>query len=113
MPTSVSDLKCHLKHFLRVITNQKNSQIIHPTIDFGSLFGLLSSVITLIFSVPVRDDYNIAGRYCEPEVDIPSRRNTLQLLAHPATYDRNYVSTLFIPSTCRDQHHPVDFILTF
>ncbi|KAH6716910.1 hypothetical protein BKA61DRAFT_671380 [Leptodontidium sp. MPI-SDFR-AT-0119] len=74
------------------VTIDAQNAIIHPTIDFGSLFGLLSSVITLIFSVPVRDDYNIAGRYCEPKVDIPSRRNTLQLLAHPATYDRNYWS---------------------
>jgi len=71
----------------------KTRSFIHPTIDLGSLFGLLSSVITLIFSVPVRGTYNIAGRYCEPEVDIPSRRNSLQLLAHPATYDRNYVGS--------------------
>ncbi len=69
-------------------------QIVHPTIDLGSLFGLLSSVVGLLSGLTVRGDYNIAGTYCEPEVDIPSRRNTLQLLAHPATYDRNYVSLL-------------------
>lgn len=82
-------------------------QIIHPTIDFGSLFGLLSSVITLGFSATVRGSYNIAGRYCEPEVDITSRRNTLQLLAHPATYDRNYVSTNPIPKSSIDAHYRV------
>jgi hypothetical protein len=39
----------------------------------------------------VQGAYNIAGRYCEPEVYNASRANTLQLLAHPATYNRNYV----------------------
>ena len=49
--------------------------------------------------MPVRGTYNIAGRYCEPEVDIPSRRSALQLLAHPATYDRNYVRSPPRPDT--------------
>ncbi|CZT43846.1 uncharacterized protein RSE6_03939 [Rhynchosporium secalis] len=74
-----------------VVIDAQNA-VVHPTIELGSLFGLLSSVITLGLSVPVRGTYNIAGRYCEPEVDVPSRKNTLQLLAHPATYDRNYWS---------------------
>lgn len=42
----------------------------------------------------VQGTYSIAGRYCEPEVYVSSRANTLQLLVHPATYDRNYVSVL-------------------
>ncbi|CZR62399.1 uncharacterized protein PAC_12296 [Phialocephala subalpina] len=41
----------------------------------------------------VSGGYDIAGRYCKPEVHIASRQHTLQLLAHPATYERNYVSS--------------------
>jgi hypothetical protein len=67
-------------------------QIISPTLDLGSQVGLLSSVVGLFFGLTVLGTYDIRGTYCEPEVNIPSRSNTLQLLAHPATYDRNYVS---------------------
>lgn len=57
----------------------------------GRLLGILG--FSSLFSWgTIQNTYNIAGRYCEPEVYNASRANTLQLLAHPATYDRNYVS---------------------
>lgn len=60
--------------------------------------NILSGAVTTLFSiaVPFTGTYNIAGRYCEPEVTIVKRRDTLQILVHPATYDRNYVSASHI-----------------
>lgn len=54
---------------------------------------LLSSLVGLVFDALVEGTFNIRASYCEPEVHIPSRANTLQLLVHGATYDRNYVSS--------------------
>ena len=75
--------------------------------EFGpSLNSALSNILSLLEPVEsllnfqrgqIKGKYSITGRYCEPEVNIPTHANTLQLLAHPATYDRNYVS-LFLPS---------------
>lgn len=53
--------------------------------------SLLTSLVGWTFDVLVEGTFEIAGSYCEPEVQIPSRTNTLQLLVHGATYDRNYV----------------------
>ncbi|CAJ0550196.1 Ff.00g101260.m01.CDS01 [Fusarium sp. VM40] len=44
------------------------------------------------FNVPVRGTFNIAARYCEPEIKIPFKQHTLQILVHGITYDRNYWS---------------------
>jgi hypothetical protein len=57
------------------------------SISAGILNGI-SSLLTL------RATYSIAGTYCEPEVHNTTRKNTLQFLAHPATYDRNYVCSM-------------------
>ncbi|EKD19781.1 ctr copper transporter family protein [Drepanopeziza brunnea f. sp. 'multigermtubi' MB_m1] len=77
------------------VTITCDNSIISPTIDLGSQVGLLSSVVGLFFGLTVLGTYDIRGTYCEPEVNIPSRSNTLQLLAHPATYDRNYWSPAY------------------
>lgn len=69
-------------------------QVLDPNLDTTGLLALLASGINLSFTSLVEGNYNIAGRYCEPEVHNPLRHNTLQLLAHPATYDRNYVSSI-------------------
>ncbi|KUJ10286.1 uncharacterized protein LY89DRAFT_675142 [Mollisia scopiformis] len=74
------------------LRNSRASKILDPDLDTTGLLALLSSGINLPFTSLIEGSYDIAGRYCEPEVDVPSRRNTLQLLAHPATYDRNYWS---------------------
>ncbi|KAM5529222.1 ctr copper transporter family protein [Fusarium oxysporum f. sp. phaseoli] len=44
------------------------------------------------FNVPVHGTFNIAARYCEPEIKIPFKQHTLQILVHGITYDRNYWS---------------------
>jgi hypothetical protein len=53
-------------------------------------------VSTLVFDIPVQGTFHISASYCEPEVHIPSRVDTLQLLVHGATYTRNYVSVPFL-----------------
>ncbi|KFY02422.1 hypothetical protein V490_00507 [Pseudogymnoascus sp. VKM F-3557] len=47
---------------------------------------------SLAFSIPIHGTFDIAARYCEPEVVVPSRTNSLQLLVHGGQYDRNYWS---------------------
>ncbi|CAD6503829.1 BgTH12-05574 [Blumeria graminis f. sp. triticale] len=47
--------------------------------------------------VDINDKFNIAARYCEPEVKNPSRANTIQLLVHGITYTKNYWSGLGPP----------------
>lgn len=42
-----------------------------------------------VFDVPVHGTFNIAARYCEPEIKVPSKQKTLQILVHGITYDRN------------------------
>lgn len=38
----------------------------------------------------VNGTYNIAGLYCEPEVQVAGRENTVQLLVHGITFDHHY-----------------------
>jgi hypothetical protein len=54
----------------------------------GLVDGLLGN---LVLSNVVEGEFEIVGTYCEPEVVVPGRWNTLQMLAHPATYDRYWV----------------------
>jgi hypothetical protein len=63
-------------------------------LDLLTTPNILSGLVQGIFQTINLFDgtYNIAGRYCEPENFNASRQQTLQLLLHPATYDRNYVS---------------------
>lgn len=73
------------------ITTNSILKVLDPNLDSTGLLALLASSTNLFFTSVISGTYNIAGRYCEPEVYIESRQQTLQLLAHPATYDRNYV----------------------
>jgi pimeloyl-ACP methyl ester carboxylesterase len=59
--------------------------------------SLLNAVASELLVLPVSGTFNIAGRYCKPEVTIPGREKTLQLLVHGITYDRNYWSGLGFP----------------
>jgi hypothetical protein len=52
--------------------------------------SILNAIAALVFDLPISGTYDIAARYCEPEVVVASRTNTLQLLVHGATYTRNY-----------------------
>jgi len=54
--------------------------------------NLLSSIVGLVFDELIQGTFDISGRYCEPQVVIPLRSTTLELLLHGATYNRNYVS---------------------
>jgi hypothetical protein len=38
-----------------------------------SIDNFLGSLASILFTVPVIGTFNIAGRYCEPEVIVPSR----------------------------------------
>ena len=51
---------------------------------------ILSAVASLVFDAAVSGTYNIAARYCEPTIVIPSRQGTLQLLVHGATHTQNH-----------------------
>lgn len=73
------------------------AKVLDPNLNTAGLLALLASGTNLAFNSVFSGTYNIAGRYCEPEVHIKSRQNTLQLLAHPATYDRNYVRLKRLP----------------
>jgi hypothetical protein len=50
--------------------------------------GLGSSLFDLAANI-IGGSYNIAARYCEPELYVPSRQHTVQLLVHGVTYTRN------------------------
>jgi hypothetical protein len=45
---------------------------------------------------PVSGTYTIKARFCQPETFVASHANTLQLLVHGVTYDRNYWQEIFI-----------------
>ncbi|KAK5993537.1 hypothetical protein PT974_06971 [Cladobotryum mycophilum] len=69
-----------------------------PPIDATNLFSILNNIGDAAFGVlTVNGNYTLAGRYCEPEVHIPQRQNTIQLLVHGATYNKNYWSGLDFP----------------
>src|SRR6478735_817638 len=57
------------------------------------------------FNVPVHVTFNIAARYCEPEIKIPFKQHTLQILVHGITYDRNCKHPqINIPILCTYRH---------
>ena len=56
-----------------------------------NLFSLIAVLLDSVFTTTIQGTHDIAGRYCEPEVVVSNRTNTLQILSHPATYDRNFV----------------------
>lgn len=60
-----------------------------------SLGGLLGSLLTIVFGLLVSGTFNINARYCEPEVFVASRQNTIQFLVHGLSYDKNCEYTCF------------------
>ena len=58
--------------------------------------SILTAPLLSGLKTTISGTYNIVGRYCEPENNVESRKNTLQILAHPATYDKDWVSLLTI-----------------
>jgi hypothetical protein len=76
------------------VTISANNAQLPTNIDPTStvLESLLSNLVGWTFDNLVEGTFEIAASYCEPEVHIPSRVNTLQLLVHGATYNRNYVN---------------------
>lgn len=53
---------------------------------------LINSVGNTLQSALVNGTWNIAGRFCEPEVQIAGRESAVQLLVHGIASDRNYWS---------------------
>jgi hypothetical protein len=85
--------KCH-EIVIPVTVRANNVRVPPGGLSAFTISNILGGLVNRLFTntIPVQGAFNIAGRYCEPEVTIKSRSNALQLLAHPATYDRNYVS---------------------
>ncbi|KAK4496552.1 hypothetical protein PRZ48_012532 [Zasmidium cellare] len=52
----------------------------------SNITGLTLANLTSLPKVQIQGTYQIAARYCEPEVKNNSRRNTLQLLVHGVDY---------------------------
>jgi hypothetical protein len=60
---------------------------------------IIGSILNLIFTTFIpKTTFIIAARYCEPEVYVSGRQNTIQVLVHGATYTRNY---------CKFSPHPI------
>ncbi|KAK3181415.1 hypothetical protein K4F52_007277 [Lecanicillium sp. MT-2017a] len=62
---------------------------------FESWSGVWGKLLASVEGLPTRlvgGSYSISARYCEPLVDVPHRRNTLQVLVHGITYTKDYWS---------------------
>lgn len=86
------------------VSIQSTNAYIDPNINsapslYNALRNIYSGITDFVFNVNVAGTYNISARYCEPEVDIPSRRNTIQLLVHGITYTKDYWSGLGPPGS--------------
>jgi hypothetical protein len=77
-------------NFTIPITISANNTQVPPGLSLLDPIDVALAIVNLVFDVPVIGTYNIFARYCEPEVQIASRTNTLQFLVHGVTYDRNY-----------------------
>ena len=71
--------------------NKELSLDLSTLLDLSSLTKLLASVEGLPTRL-VGGTYSVSARYCEPLVDVPHRRNTLQFLVHGITYTKDYWS---------------------
>ena len=60
-----------------------------PDFTTTSLLSIVGALGAVIFDSLITDTYTIVGTYCEPEVLVESRRETVQLLVHGATYTRS------------------------
>ncbi|PMD50312.1 uncharacterized protein K444DRAFT_710060, partial [Hyaloscypha bicolor E] len=58
-----------------------------------SSFNIVARLVNHPFASLLRANYNIAGTFCEPAIDVPKKRNNIHFLAHPAAYDRTYESS--------------------
>lgn len=63
----------------------------HFPADFTttSLLSIVGALGAVVFDSLITDTYTIVGTYCEPEVLVESRKETIQLLVHGATYTRS------------------------
>ncbi|QSZ35703.1 hypothetical protein DSL72_006825 [Monilinia vaccinii-corymbosi] len=61
--------------------------------ELGFLLETVSSALN-----PGAGAYSMSLRYCEPEVRIPSRQNTIQYLQHAITMTKNYWNGLGYPN---------------
>ncbi|RKF78946.1 putative ctr copper transporter family protein [Golovinomyces cichoracearum] len=67
----------------------------------GAMQGIALGTLKPV-KVKIQDTYNIAARYCEPEVQNPNRTNTIQMLVHGITYSKDYWSGLGPPGAGYD-----------
>lgn len=77
----------------RVVPDYLASGLTSATLTATGLETLLNSVGNELQTALVNGTWNIAGRYCEPEVQVAGRENAIQLLVHGIAYDRNYWSS--------------------
>lgn len=62
------------------------------TVNLANLTTYLSLSAQEVVDIPVSGTYNINGRYCEPEVQIAGRNDTLQFLNHGLAQTLHYWS---------------------
>ncbi|TQS35336.1 hypothetical protein Golomagni_04246 [Golovinomyces magnicellulatus] len=67
----------------------------------GAMQGIALGTLKPV-NVRIQDTFNIAARYCEPEVQNPNRTNTIQMLVHGITYSKDYWSGLGPPGAGYD-----------
>lgn len=71
------------------------------TSDSGALSAFIQTIIgdadATYPGVPTGGTFRISARYCEPQVSIASRHNTVQLLVHGVTENKLYWSGLSYP----------------
>ncbi|KAK0099464.1 hypothetical protein ONS95_004674 [Cadophora gregata] len=61
-----------------------------PDFTTTSLLSLVGALGAVVFDSLITDTFTIVGTYCEPEVLVERRKDTVQLLVHGATYTRAY-----------------------
>ncbi|ESZ91708.1 ctr copper transporter family protein [Sclerotinia borealis F-4128] len=69
------------------------STISNVSAELGIVLGTVGSALGLGAGA-----YSMSLRYCDPEVHIPSRQNTIQYLQHAITMTKNYWSGLDYPN---------------
>ena len=74
--------------FIPVSVQARNAHF-PPDFTTPSLLSIVGALGAVVFDSLVTDTYTIVGTYCEPEVLVESRRETVQLLVHGATYTRS------------------------
>lgn len=87
------------------VTASANNQPLPLGVDLTTPSGITAFIatlagtpLTLFPAVPVSGTFQMSARFCEPEVVVPSRKNTVQLLVHGATENKLYWSGLGYPT---------------